>query len=82
MFDDNSDYFASENFFMSFVFLFFCPWIWLTQILKILHCMDPSEWLPQTECCIHLTPKEFLNWTMDIASNERFAPNAPCANPV
>lgn len=41
------------------------------KILKILHCMDPSEWLPQTECCIHLTPKEFLNWTMDIASNER-----------
>ncbi|KAM5252050.1 tRNA (32-2'-O)-methyltransferase regulator THADA isoform 1-T1 [Hipposideros larvatus] len=43
----------------------------LCKILKILHCMDPSEWLPQTECCIHLTPKEFLNWTMDIASNER-----------
>ncbi|XP_016059599.1 PREDICTED: thyroid adenoma-associated protein [Miniopterus natalensis] len=41
------------------------------KILKILHCMDPREWLPQTECCIHLTPKEFLNWTMDIASNER-----------
>ncbi|XP_058407325.1 thyroid adenoma-associated protein isoform X1 [Diceros bicornis minor] len=41
------------------------------KILKILHCMDTSEWLPQTECCIHLTPKEFLIWTMDIASNER-----------
>ncbi|XP_034857565.1 thyroid adenoma-associated protein isoform X2 [Mirounga leonina] len=41
------------------------------KILKILHCMDPSEWLPQTEHCIHLTPKEFLIWTMDIASNER-----------
>lgn len=41
------------------------------KILKILHCMDPSEWLHQTEYCIHLTPKEFLNWTMDIASNER-----------
>nr|XP_012417721.1 PREDICTED: thyroid adenoma-associated protein [Odobenus rosmarus divergens] len=41
------------------------------KILKILHCMDPNEWLPQTEHCIHLTPKEFLIWTMDIASNER-----------
>ncbi|XP_023367895.1 thyroid adenoma-associated protein isoform X1 [Otolemur garnettii] len=41
------------------------------KILKILHCMDPSEWLPQTERCVHLTPKEFLIWTMDIASNER-----------
>ncbi|XP_021556846.1 thyroid adenoma-associated protein isoform X2 [Neomonachus schauinslandi] len=41
------------------------------KILKILHCMDPSEWLPQTEHCIHLTPKEFLIWTMDIASNKR-----------
>ncbi|XP_045627576.1 thyroid adenoma-associated protein [Ursus americanus] len=41
------------------------------KILKILHCMDPSEWLPQTEHCIHLTAKEFLIWTMDIASNER-----------
>ncbi|XP_036118524.1 thyroid adenoma-associated protein [Molossus molossus] len=41
------------------------------KILKILHRMDSSEWLPQTEQCIHLTPKEFLNWTMDIASNER-----------
>ncbi|XP_004753020.1 thyroid adenoma-associated protein isoform X3 [Mustela putorius furo] len=41
------------------------------KILKILHCVDPSEWLPQTEHCIHLTPKEFLIWTMDIASNER-----------
>ncbi|KAF3826825.1 hypothetical protein GH733_009350, partial [Mirounga leonina] len=49
------------------------------KILKILHCMDPSEWLPQTEHCIHLTPKEFLIWTMDIASNERFAPSAPRA---
>ncbi|XP_012583035.1 PREDICTED: thyroid adenoma-associated protein isoform X1 [Condylura cristata] len=41
------------------------------KILRILHCMDPSEWLPQTESCVHLTPKEFLIWTMDIASNER-----------
>ncbi|XP_046281080.2 thyroid adenoma-associated protein [Marmota monax] len=41
------------------------------KILKILHCMDLSEWLPQTERCVHLTPKEFLTWTMDIASNER-----------
>ncbi|XP_029793119.1 thyroid adenoma-associated protein isoform X2 [Suricata suricatta] len=41
------------------------------KILKILHRMDPSEWLPQTEHCIHLTPKEFLIWTMDVASNER-----------
>ncbi|XP_078300546.1 tRNA (32-2'-O)-methyltransferase regulator THADA isoform X3 [Panthera onca] len=41
------------------------------KILKILHRMDPSEWLPETEHCIHLTPKEFLIWTMDIASNER-----------
>nr|XP_036846718.1 thyroid adenoma-associated protein isoform X3 [Manis javanica] len=41
------------------------------KILKILHCMDSSEWLPQTEQYIQLTPKEFLIWTMDIASNER-----------
>ncbi|KAM9187654.1 tRNA (32-2'-O)-methyltransferase regulator THADA isoform 3-T3 [Dugong dugon] len=41
------------------------------KILKILHCMDPREWLPQTEYCVHLTPKEFLIWTMDIASTER-----------
>ncbi|XP_014967729.2 tRNA (32-2'-O)-methyltransferase regulator THADA isoform X13 [Macaca mulatta] len=41
------------------------------KILKILHCMDPGEWLPQTEHCVHLTPKEFLIWTMDVASNER-----------
>ncbi|XP_066234487.1 tRNA (32-2'-O)-methyltransferase regulator THADA isoform X1 [Saccopteryx leptura] len=41
------------------------------KILKILHCMDSSEWLPQTERCIHLTSEEFLNWTMDIASSER-----------
>uniref|UniRef100_F7E3P6 tRNA (32-2'-O)-methyltransferase regulator THADA n=1 Tax=Callithrix jacchus TaxID=9483 RepID=F7E3P6_CALJA len=41
------------------------------KILKILHCMNPNEWLPQTEDCVHLTPKEFLIWTMDIASNER-----------
>ncbi|XP_047377832.1 thyroid adenoma-associated protein isoform X2 [Sciurus carolinensis] len=41
------------------------------KTLKILHCLDPSEWLPQTERCVHLTPKEFLAWTMDIASNER-----------
>lgn len=53
-----------------------------TQILKILHRMDPSEWLPHTERYIHLTPKEFLNWTMDIASNERFVSRAPCANLV
>lgn len=44
--------------------------------------MDPSEWLPHTERCVHLTPKEFLIWTMDIASNERFASSAPCANLV
>uniref|UniRef100_A0A8C0LNL0 tRNA (32-2'-O)-methyltransferase regulator THADA n=1 Tax=Canis lupus dingo TaxID=286419 RepID=A0A8C0LNL0_CANLU len=44
------------------------------KILKILHCMDPSEWLSHMQRCIHLTPKEFLIWTMDIASNERFAP--------
>lgn len=43
----------------------------LCKILRILHYMDPSEWLPQTERCIHLTPKEFLIWTLDIASNER-----------
>ncbi|XP_074252651.1 tRNA (32-2'-O)-methyltransferase regulator THADA isoform X3 [Saimiri boliviensis] len=41
------------------------------KILKILHYMNPSEWLPQTEHCVHLTPKEFLIWTMDIASSER-----------
>ncbi|XP_035551962.1 tRNA (32-2'-O)-methyltransferase regulator THADA isoform X4 [Canis lupus baileyi] len=41
------------------------------KILKILHCMDPSEWLSHMQRCIHLTPKEFLIWTMDIASNER-----------
>ncbi|KAM6221231.1 tRNA (32-2'-O)-methyltransferase regulator THADA isoform 2-T2 [Rhynchocyon petersi] len=41
------------------------------KLLKILHCMDPSEWLTQTECSTHLTPKEFLNWTMTIASTER-----------
>ncbi|XP_049726402.1 thyroid adenoma-associated protein isoform X2 [Elephas maximus indicus] len=41
------------------------------KILKILHCMDPREWLPQTKCCIHLSPEEFLIWTMDIASTER-----------
>uniref|UniRef100_A0A2I3H3R3 tRNA (32-2'-O)-methyltransferase regulator THADA n=1 Tax=Nomascus leucogenys TaxID=61853 RepID=A0A2I3H3R3_NOMLE len=52
------------------------------KILKILHCMDPGEWLPQTEHCVHLTPKEFLIWTMDIASNERFAPNTSCATLV
>ncbi|XP_004839417.1 thyroid adenoma-associated protein isoform X3 [Heterocephalus glaber] len=43
----------------------------LCKILRILHCMDPSEWLPLTDRCIHLTPKEFLIWTMDIASNDR-----------
>ncbi|XP_058523993.1 thyroid adenoma-associated protein [Ochotona princeps] len=42
------------------------------KILKILHCLDPIEWLPHTEHWIHLTPREFLIWTMDIASNERF----------
>ena len=63
--------------------MFVCfPWVWLTQILKILHCLDPSEWLPQTEHCVHLSPKEFLIWTMDIASHERFAPSAPCADSV
>ncbi|XP_037662718.1 thyroid adenoma-associated protein isoform X2 [Choloepus didactylus] len=41
------------------------------KILKILHCMNPSEWLPQTWDCVHLTPKEFLIWTMDTAANER-----------
>ncbi|XP_021573829.1 thyroid adenoma-associated protein isoform X2 [Carlito syrichta] len=41
------------------------------KILKILHCMDPREWLPWTEHCVHLTPKEFSGWTMDIASSER-----------
>ncbi|XP_006839467.1 PREDICTED: thyroid adenoma-associated protein [Chrysochloris asiatica] len=41
------------------------------KVLKILHCMSPSEWLPQTERCVHLTPKEFLIWTMDVASTER-----------
>ncbi|MXQ90862.1 hypothetical protein E5288_WYG019539 [Bos mutus] len=43
----------------------------LCKILKILHCLDPSEWLPQTEDRVHLSPKEFLIWTMDIASHER-----------
>uniref|UniRef100_A0A8C2NNL5 tRNA (32-2'-O)-methyltransferase regulator THADA n=1 Tax=Capra hircus TaxID=9925 RepID=A0A8C2NNL5_CAPHI len=43
----------------------------LCKILKILHCLDPSEWLPQTEHRVHLSPKEFLIWTMDIASHER-----------
>nr|XP_044993503.1 thyroid adenoma-associated protein isoform X2 [Jaculus jaculus] len=41
------------------------------KVLKILHCMDPSEWLPHTERCVHLTPKQFLIWTMDIASSDR-----------
>ncbi|XP_045141727.1 thyroid adenoma-associated protein isoform X2 [Echinops telfairi] len=41
------------------------------KILKVLHCMDLSEWLPLTECCVHRTPKEFLVWTMDVASTER-----------
>ncbi|XP_008577143.1 PREDICTED: thyroid adenoma-associated protein-like, partial [Galeopterus variegatus] len=41
------------------------------KILKILHFMGPREWLSQTEHCVHLTPKEFLIWTLDIASNER-----------
>ncbi|XP_042531416.1 thyroid adenoma-associated protein isoform X1 [Dipodomys spectabilis] len=41
------------------------------KILKILYHMDPREWLPQTERCVHLTPKEFLIWTMEIASNDR-----------
>ncbi|KAM6180099.1 tRNA (32-2'-O)-methyltransferase regulator THADA isoform 2-T2 [Erethizon dorsatum] len=43
----------------------------LCKILRILHCINPSEWLPLTERCIHLTPKEFLIWTMDIASSDR-----------
>ncbi|XP_048208994.1 thyroid adenoma-associated protein isoform X2 [Perognathus longimembris pacificus] len=41
------------------------------KILKILYHMDPREWLPQTERCVHLTPKEFLIWIMEIASNDR-----------
>ncbi|XP_006990565.1 tRNA (32-2'-O)-methyltransferase regulator THADA isoform X1 [Peromyscus maniculatus bairdii] len=41
------------------------------RVLKILCHMNPSEWLPQTECCVHLSPKEFLIWTMDIASKDR-----------
>ncbi|KAL1782981.1 thyroid adenoma-associated protein isoform X1 [Sigmodon hispidus] len=41
------------------------------RVLKILCQRSPSEWLPQTECCVHLSPKEFLIWTMDIASNDR-----------
>uniref|UniRef100_A0A8C2UVG2 tRNA (32-2'-O)-methyltransferase regulator THADA n=1 Tax=Chinchilla lanigera TaxID=34839 RepID=A0A8C2UVG2_CHILA len=43
----------------------------LCKILMILHCMDPSEWLPLTERCIHITPTEFWIWTMDIASTDR-----------
>ncbi|XP_078005622.1 tRNA (32-2'-O)-methyltransferase regulator THADA isoform X4 [Phascolarctos cinereus] len=43
------------------------------KVLKILHCLDVSTWLPLTESCIHQTPKEFLNWTMSVAnaSSER-----------
>ncbi|XP_036606868.1 thyroid adenoma-associated protein [Trichosurus vulpecula] len=43
------------------------------KILKILHRMDVSKWLPLTESCIHQTPKEFLTWTMSVAnaSSER-----------
>ncbi|XP_051017353.1 thyroid adenoma-associated protein [Acomys russatus] len=41
------------------------------RVLKILCHMNPSEWLPQTECCLHLSPQEFLIWTLDIASNDR-----------
>lgn len=41
------------------------------RVLKILYHLNPSEWLPQTECSVHLSPKEFLVWTMDIASNDR-----------
>ncbi|XP_043846094.1 thyroid adenoma-associated protein isoform X2 [Dromiciops gliroides] len=43
------------------------------KVLKILHCMDVSKWLPLTESCIHRTPKEFLTWTMNVAnvSSER-----------
>ncbi|XP_028620946.1 thyroid adenoma-associated protein [Grammomys surdaster] len=41
------------------------------RVLKILYHLNPSEWLPQTECYVHLSPKEFLIWTMDIASNDR-----------
>lgn len=41
------------------------------RVLKILYHMNPSEWLPQTEHCVHLSPKEFLIWTMDIASKDR-----------
>ncbi|XP_056678924.1 thyroid adenoma-associated protein isoform X1 [Monodelphis domestica] len=44
-----------------------------SKVLKILHCMDISKWLPLIECCIHQTPKDFLTWTMGVAnaSNER-----------
>ncbi|XP_021508522.1 tRNA (32-2'-O)-methyltransferase regulator THADA [Meriones unguiculatus] len=41
------------------------------RVLKILSHMNPSEWLPHTERCVHLSPKEFLIWTLDIASNDR-----------
>ncbi|KAM5292637.1 tRNA (32-2'-O)-methyltransferase regulator THADA-like [Ctenodactylus gundi] len=41
------------------------------QVLKILHCMDPQEWLPFTEQYVQLTPKDFLVWIMDIASSDR-----------
>ncbi|XP_027720989.1 thyroid adenoma-associated protein isoform X1 [Vombatus ursinus] len=37
------------------------------KVLKILHCLDISRWLPLTESCIHQTPKEFLSWTMSVA---------------
>ncbi|XP_023567016.1 thyroid adenoma-associated protein isoform X2 [Octodon degus] len=43
----------------------------LCKILKVLHSMDSNEWLPLTERCTHLTPNEFLTWTMDIAANDR-----------
>ncbi|XP_074060882.1 tRNA (32-2'-O)-methyltransferase regulator THADA isoform X2 [Macrotis lagotis] len=43
------------------------------KVLKILHCMDVSQWFPRIEICIHQTPKEFLTWTMNVAnaSSER-----------
>ncbi|XP_031211387.1 thyroid adenoma-associated protein [Mastomys coucha] len=41
------------------------------RVLKILYHLNPSEWLPQTECYAHLSPQEFLIWTMDIASSDR-----------
>ncbi|EMP42587.1 Thyroid adenoma-associated protein like protein [Chelonia mydas] len=36
------------------------------QVLEILHCMDLRNVLPRTEDSIKMTPKEFLNWAMNI----------------